>query len=205
MKHESSRQLYEYWDRLRSGAPAPQRTAIEPGDIRTILCDTFILEVGPRSGHPFRLAGTRLCAAFSRELKGTPFLDLWSPGDRSQVALLLGAVGGDARAAVVGLAGKASQQRLAAFEMLLLPLVQDGPRYDRILGVIAPTELPYWLGLDPVTNLTINSARLIWPDDDDAMVRRLGLGREMELASVRLNPESRRERFVVLEGGKTTR
>ncbi|MCW5715318.1 MAG: PAS domain-containing protein [Bauldia sp.] len=205
MKHESSRQLYEYWDRLRSGAPAPQRTAIEPADIRTILCDTFILEAGPRSGHPFRLAGTRLCAAFARELKGISFPELWSPGDRGQISLLLGAVGGDARAAVVGLAGRASQERLVAFEMLLLPLVQDGPRYDRILGVIAPTERPYWLGLDPVTSLTVNSARLIWPDAADAMVRRLGLGRDFDLGSVRLNPESRRERFVVLEGGKATR
>ncbi|MCC6737107.1 MAG: PAS domain-containing protein [Bauldia sp.] len=205
MKHASSRQLYEYWDRLRSGAPAPQRTAIEPADIRTILCDTFILEAGSRSGHPFRLAGTRLCAAFARELKGTPFLDIWSPGDRGQISLLLGAVGGDARAAVVGLAGRASHERLAAYEMLLLPLLQDGPRYDRILGVLAPTELPYWLGLDPLTGLTINSARLIWPDDADALVRRLGLGQEMPLGAVRLNPEARRERFVVLDGGKATR
>ena len=205
MKHASSRQLYEYWDRLRSGAPAPQRTAIEPGDIRTILCDTFILESGQRGVHPFRLAGTRICAAFSRELRATPFLDLWSPPDRGQVSLLLGAVGGDARAAVVGLAGKTGQHRVVSFEMLLLPLIQDGPRYDRILGVLAPTELPYWLGLDPVTSLTINSARLIWPDDADAMVRRLGLGPEIGFDAVRLNPESRRERFVVLEGGKATR
>ncbi|MGV8840200.1 MAG: PAS domain-containing protein [Bauldia sp.] len=205
MKHASSRQLYEYWDRLRSGAAAPPRTAIEPSDIRTILADTFILEAGPRSGHPFRLAGTRLCAAFARELKGTPFLDVWSAGDRSQVSLLLGAVGGDARAAVVGLAGRASHDRLVAYEMLLLPLVQDGPRYDRILGVLAPTELPYWLGLDPVTRFTINSARLIWPDDADALVRRLGLGEDVPVGAVRLNPEARRERFVVLEGGKAAR
>lgn len=205
MKHASSRQLYEYWDRLRSGAPAPQRTAIEPGSIRTILCDTFILESAQRGVHPFRLAGTRICAAFSRELKATPFLELWAPADRGQISLLLGAVGGDARAAVVGLTGKTGQQRTVAFEMLLLPLIQDGPRYDRILGVLAPTELPYWLGLDPVTSLTLNSARLIWPDDADAMVRRLGLGLDIDFEAVRLNPESRRERFVVLEGGKATR
>ena len=57
MKHATSRELYDYWDRLRRGQPAPHRGDIEPSDIRRILADTFILEVGDRETYMIRLAG----------------------------------------------------------------------------------------------------------------------------------------------------
>ena len=62
MKHATSRELYDYWDRLRRGQPAPHRSDIEPSDIRRILADTFILEVADRETYAIRLAGTRICA-----------------------------------------------------------------------------------------------------------------------------------------------
>src|SRR6185436_10758974 len=77
MKHATSRELYQYWDRVRRGQPAPKRSDIEPSDIRRILADTFILEVTDRETYAIRLAGTRICALYGREIKGTNFLDLW--------------------------------------------------------------------------------------------------------------------------------
>ena len=203
MKHASCRELYRYWDRIRAGDPAPQRTAIEPADIRTILCDTFILKVDGEKTYPFRLAGTRLCAAFGRELKGKSFVDLWDSLDRGQIDLLLSAVCDDARAAVVGVTAHAHQQRAVPLEMLLLPLRQNGPRYDRILGVLAPMELPHWLGFDPITAQAITSARLIWPDDNHSAAAKIGLQPNMEMPPPTSLAARRRERFVVFEGGKS--
>src|SRR3979411_214660 len=49
---------------------APERGDIEPGAIRNVLGDSFIIAYDPEADHPFRLAGTRVCALFGRELKG---------------------------------------------------------------------------------------------------------------------------------------
>ena len=78
MKHLTSRELYDYWNRVRRGRPAPRRNEIEPGDIRRILADTFILEAAGRDRFPIRLAGTRMCGMYCREIKGGNFLDLWT-------------------------------------------------------------------------------------------------------------------------------
>jgi hypothetical protein len=66
MKHAASRELYAYWQEKRGTRPAPERTEIEPGAIRGVLADAFILALDRGSGHPIRLAGTRLCALFGQ-------------------------------------------------------------------------------------------------------------------------------------------
>ena len=45
MKHATSRMLFAYWDALRGERSSPERGAINPGAIRHILADTFILEI----------------------------------------------------------------------------------------------------------------------------------------------------------------
>jgi len=70
MKHAASRELYAYWEAKRGTRPAPERAEIEPGAIRGILSDTFILALDRGLGRPVRLAGTRVCALFDREIKG---------------------------------------------------------------------------------------------------------------------------------------
>ena len=69
MKHPSSRDLYAYWNERRGSRLAPERADIEPSAIRQVLGDTFVLAADSVAQHPFRLAGTRLCALFGRELK----------------------------------------------------------------------------------------------------------------------------------------
>ena len=78
MKHPTSRMLHAYWERLRGERAAPERAEIEPGEIRHLLADSLILELdmAARSA-TIRLAGTRVCALYGRELKGAPFARLW--------------------------------------------------------------------------------------------------------------------------------
>src|SRR5690606_30977680 len=89
MKHQGTISLFQYWDRLREGRPAPRRTEIEPADIKNLLADTFIIETDLRGEAVFRLAGTRLCAVFGRELKGFAFASLWTAKDQRGVARLI--------------------------------------------------------------------------------------------------------------------
>ena len=89
MKQAASRALYAYWHELRGRRPAPERAEIEPGAIRQILGEAFILALDDAAGYPFRLAGTRVCALFGRELKGESFLGLWDEASRRTVRDLL--------------------------------------------------------------------------------------------------------------------
>ena len=88
MKLDGTIALFQYWNRLRAGRVAPKRTEIEPADIKTLLADTFILEKDARGEAVFRLAGTRLCASYGRELKGFAFASLWKEKDQRMIARL---------------------------------------------------------------------------------------------------------------------
>lgn len=205
MKSDICRELYEYWNRLRDGAQAPRRSAIEPAAIRRALGDTFILEVIDRRTLRYRLAGTRLCGAYGREMKGANFLDLWRKADRNAIATLLAAVADDGAAAAIGLTGHAGGTRAVACEMLVLPLRQDGPGFDRVLGGMAPMERPYWLGTDPILEQRVTSMRLIWPDQEPRFAAQLQPARPVAvpaIAAADATPAALRSRFVVLDGGK---
>jgi hypothetical protein len=203
MKHVTSRELYAYWNRVRRGRPAPRRNEIEPSDIRRILADTFILEVGGRDRFPIRLAGTRMCGLYCEEIKGGDFLDLWAPQDRTAIATLATAVAVDAAAAVITAEAKNARHKGVACEILMVPLRHNGPDYDRILGSCAPLERPYWLGTEPVVQQTLVSLRLIWPDEQPSFMRRTS-DRPAASPVIPFPVPDRRRRghLTVLDGGK---
>lgn len=165
MKNGVTKTLYKYWDELRGPRPAPNRSEIDPGRIRSLLGDTFILEVNSSHDIRYRLAGTRLCSAHCRELKGRNFLRGWDEKDREALASLIAAITEDAAAAVLGVCGHTERNQKLPMEMLLLPLNVPGEGCTRILGTSTPMERPYWLGLHPILNQSITSLRLVWPDE----------------------------------------
>jgi hypothetical protein len=92
MKHTSNLELFKYWNKLRGARLAPDRSEIDPGEIRKVLGDTFVFEADGHGNFPLRIAGTRLCALFGRELKGESFVNLWHQSGQSTVRELIGAV-----------------------------------------------------------------------------------------------------------------
>ncbi|WP_029058754.1 PAS domain-containing protein [Stappia stellulata] len=170
MKHPVTQRLYDYWDALRDGRPAPDRSEIEPGSIRSILGDTFILELVDPQTYRFRLAGTRLCALHCRELKNRNILRGWSEEDHEALATLLAAITEDAAAAVVGLSGFTERGQSVDMEMVLLPLHIPGEGCNRVLGACVALEQPYWAGMHPILSQTVKSVRLIWPDERPAFL-----------------------------------
>ena len=78
MKHKNNQVLFDYWNAIRAGRPAPHRSEIEPGDIRRVLPYVFILERKDRDTYRFRLAGTGLCSTYGMEFRGHNMLSLWS-------------------------------------------------------------------------------------------------------------------------------
>lgn len=157
--------LFQYWNRLRDGRSAPRRTEIEPADIKALLADTFILEKDTRGEAVFRLAGTRLCATYGRELKGFSFPSLWREKDQRLLAQLIHGVFQQKSLAVIAYQGLSSGGRSNRFELLALPL-DGGVENPRCLGIVATAEKPFWLGADPITDAFIDSIRIIDPDKE---------------------------------------
>jgi hypothetical protein len=162
MKHAASRELYAYWEDRRGPRPAPERSDIEPGAIRQALSDTFILELGDAlSGHSFRLAGTRVCALFDRELKGESFIGLWDDASRRPVIDLLTIAAEESVGTVAGVAAVNAMGDAIDLELLLLPLGMRRPRLARTIGVLAPLKAPQWLGASAIGALALGSRRHI--------------------------------------------
>jgi len=168
LKHTACRSLYGYWDRLRAGRPAPFRREVEPAEIGPILSDTFILEASSDTTYSYRLAGTRVGACFGRELKGENWLDAWSPNDREALSTILRSVVCEGAGAAIEFTGANSRQQTAPLESLLLPLMNRGKGFTRILGTTVPLDEPYWLGAYPIVGLEITRLRLIWARDETA-------------------------------------
>jgi hypothetical protein len=85
-----------------------------------------------------------------------------------------------------------------------LPLRHGKSGYDRVLGSLAPTEQPYWIGSEPVTGQSVTSLRLIWPDARPHFMRRASDRPQQSDGPVVLPIDSRRRRghLFVLDGGK---
>jgi len=173
MKHPSVRQLYDYWNAQRGARAAPERSEIEPSAIRRALADTFILAYDSGTGHSFRIAGTRLCAAFGRELRGAAFIDLWDQESRRRMHDLLGVVAREYIGIVAGARGRSPEGTDLDFELLVLPLRHRNATDARLLGALAPHEVPYWFGMKPVGGLSLGTIRFLGDQlgDHDATAR----------------------------------
>ena len=193
MQQPTSRQLYAYWDRVRNGRVAPRRFEVEPAKIAALLPETFIAECAGMLGYRFRLAGTKICEQFGRELRGADLLSLWDTDDRDAVASLLRNVFTDAAVGHFAFRAYSRTNRQASFELVLLPLIHTGEAINRVLGAITAIEPPFWLGAEPLSRQEIVEMHLHWPDGAPPPAARSGA------EAVRLA----RRRFRVFEGGLT--
>ena len=165
MKNATTRALHAYWDRLRAGRAAPERGDLDPGAIRTLLGDVFLLEMDGQARHTVRLAGTRICTLLGHEWKGRPFDGPFPDGDRREIHKLLDGVCAAAAPVVAGVTGETADGRQIDLELLMLPLRHRGRTHARLrhqsLGPIAPR--PPSPSLPPAThNIQGSSAAAVW-------------------------------------------
>lgn len=211
MKQDGSNVLFQYWNSLRRGRPAPERTEIEPAAIKSVLADTFILERDGDGLASFRLAGTRVCAMYCQELRGLPVSLLWHKQDRPRLETHFRAVFDESAVVAVTFDGLSRTGRFNPFELILLPLA-SGSGDPRCIGVISAVRKPFWLGADAIVECAIVSIRVVDPDRETALPASRTAVAAPELAPSELPTSvnealpigSRRIRhLLVLDGGRT--
>jgi hypothetical protein len=195
MKHSSSRELFAHWNDRRGARALPERGEIEPAVIRKSLGDTFILGTESDGDLRFRLAGTRVCALFGRELKDEAFAVLFEAAHQSLMRRLLAIIGEEEIGVVAGARARTPEGFSADLELLLLPLRHRGRPGRRMLGALAPVAVPCWLGASRLEPLSLGSLRHLGPALDTLMPSRLSA------AVGRAQP---RHGFVVYDGGRTS-
>jgi hypothetical protein len=137
MKHPSSREFFAYWDEKRGDARAPDRSAIEPGALRELLGDIFVLSYDT-PGYPFRVAGTRVCALLGCDQKGKSFSALFKPEGRREIEDIIGIVAEEMLAAVAGITATSQDGAVAHLELLLLPFNNRAHAPLSLTGMLAP-------------------------------------------------------------------
>jgi hypothetical protein len=140
MKHPSTREFFTYWDEKRGGARAPDRSEIEPGAVRELLGDIFVLSYDAASGYPFRVAGTRVCALLGCDLKDRSFSALFTPDTRREIEDIIAVVSEEMLAAVAGVTATAQDGSPAHLELLLLPFTPRAHAPLSLTGLLAPFE-----------------------------------------------------------------
>lgn len=202
MKQLTTRIIYDYWNDVRGNRLAPTRFEIEPSRMSSVLSETFILERTCEGGYPFRLAGTRICELFGRELRGEDFLGLVG-SDHRAIARAMGAVTDRGAALLLEIEAETDDGRTAMFEILVLPLVHPASEVTRYLGTISAIDPEPWLGAEPLEASWLIAHDVIWPDG-----RPRGAGEDErqlpfspELAAARIVRSARRQ-FRILDGGR---
>lgn len=212
MKQNTNRVLFDYWNRLRGDQPAPHRFDIEPAHISQILSETLILQHHSSEGYRFRLAGTLVCAIFGRELRGEDFVALWNgDGDRVSLETSLAEISRNYRAARIEFAGHDIDGLDAAFEMLLLPLVQNGPTVDRYIGAISKLQSGEEIPVRPLRHARIVTTEFIVPANFTKDIQAAALksrdrssDKPAEIRPARI-VRSRHRQFRVYDGGARNR
>ena len=207
MKHKTTFKLYEYWDSLRGTRTAPQRSEVEPAAIRDILSQTFILNAERGDEYTYRLAGSRVCSHYCRELKGRNFLSFWGGEDLSALQTLLLAIKENGAAAVLGWQGHTMRRQTLAFETVLLPLETRPGSFNRVLGSTSAMDNPYWVGIHPILEQEIVSLRMIWPNESPMFAAPAAEEQEASPPAIAVDPDTgaiarRFGHLLVYDGGK---
>jgi hypothetical protein len=172
MKNGATQELYAYWNTLRGARPAPRRDEVDPIAIPHSLPEIFLLELQEGGRIAVRLAGTRLCELYGRELRGISASSLWSAQSRSEVDKVLRDVMAEAAVAVIAADARKEGRSVGAFELVVTPLADAAGTCRYIIGALACTDPQAAHTLYPIDALEARSARLSWPsglrDDEGA-------------------------------------
>lgn len=207
MDERTNQAVYAYWNEVRGVRLAPRRFEIEPSRITAQLPETFILERESRGRYVFRLAGTRICEQFGREFRGSNLVDLWTPDDQEILVRVMETVTREGAVGLIDVTASRTSGRQAAFEMLLLPLIQNGNEINRVMGALASAEAAAALGQPPFDTVRIANFKLIWPDGrPHAVIARMDNQQPFTKAPEHSRiVRSDRRSFRVFDGGRQDR
>lgn len=146
LKSEPAARLLDYWDRLRGDRLMPQRSGLDPAELKAILPYLTILEVRARDTLIYRLAGTAIRDMVGTELTNRNLLDFTPSTSRAVRSWRHWTIATLPCGAFYHLPLTYSGGAVNMHEGLLLPMAPDrAGSPPLLLGVLTPIQGNHWL------------------------------------------------------------
>jgi hypothetical protein len=159
MFHANTQRLIDYWQGRAGPGRAPTRSAIQPGDFRQLMPQTFILGREGKGFYPVRLSGGFVTDLHRRDLRGVNGLHLWSERDRLRVQTALEEIRRRPEPLVATVEVLTGQDETLPMEVLFAPMVAQDEAPDRFLGLYQPLAMVTRLKGRPALELSVRELR----------------------------------------------
>jgi hypothetical protein len=165
--HPGSRQLFRHWEMLRAERACPTREEFEFGPIKNQLPDMLVIDRDfLRNSFKFRLAGSRVCGLFGRNLTGCDVMTGWDRFESDVMARHLNTVLNQKQPAVIRMRLSTDRGQVVAAELLALPVKMRGSQRMQIIGGLFPFRAAQSLGHSSIAKQELVAARVIWTEHE---------------------------------------
>lgn len=188
--HPGSRALFRYWEAVRGEMSAPPRDWLDLQKIRMLVPHLFMIERRPGQIYAWRLAGTRVCQLWGKELTGRPAFAEGDRFERESISRLLDGVVDAHQPFVLRFRLHSDAGPSVAAELVGTPLRARQGNATYVFGVIMPFREVIRSQHDQVTSFELSTARTIWTEPVPGADRS---------ASSRSNSQ---QAFQVINGGR---
>jgi hypothetical protein len=177
--HPGSRQLFRHWEMLRAERACPTREEFDLASLKPLMADMIIIDRDHlRNSFRFRLAGTRVCSLFGRNVTGTSVVENWDNFEADVISRHLLTVVNQQQPAVVRMRLTTDRGQVVAAELVALPVQMRGSHRIQIIGALFPFRSAQSLGHSGISHTELVSARVIWtehvlPEDNTESASRL--------------------------------
>lgn len=140
MRQAAVTKILAYWDSLQGESPVPAAAAVDPRALKSHLPDLFMIERLDRAVFAFRLAGTRMCQRFGRELRDHDFVRLFPSGQQGEVLAQLNRALQGGESLVLNAEASTLDGKTVDAQIVLMPLADAEGRVVRLLGALLPGD-----------------------------------------------------------------
>ena len=140
MRQAAATKILAYWDQLKADSAVPPASSVNPRALKSHLPDLFMLERLDRAVFAFRLAGTRMCQRFGRELRDHDFVRLFPAAQQGEVLAQLGRALQTGESIVLKAGAATLDGATTGAEIVLMPLTDAEGRVVRLLGALLPED-----------------------------------------------------------------
>lgn len=163
--HPGSRKLFVHWESARAERAYPTREDFALTPVRELMSDMVIIEKDHlRQTFKFRLAGSRVCGLFGRNMTGGNVLEGWDAFERDVIGKHLDLSLRELQPVLIRMRFLTDTRQQVAAELIALPIqVRDSNRVQ-LIGGLFPFREARAIGHSAIVRRELVSARAIWTE-----------------------------------------
>jgi hypothetical protein len=163
--HPGSRTIFRHWESIRGESSAADREDLDLSQLGKYVPWLFVIERSTRTNsYIWRLAGSKICDLWRKELTGSDVFSGWDTFERDTVRRLFDGVTRDLQPCTLRLRLFTSLGQTVEVEFIALPLRARDGHSIHVFGGVMPFREHGLLGYDRISALELASARTIWTE-----------------------------------------